>query len=113
MLIVAFVLFAIAALGGITLAAFRLNHKSLPFPLAILHGLVAAAGLVVLIVAIATGASTTLRNVVLVLLIIAALGGFALFSFDLRKKLLPMPLLLVHALLAVFGFALLLSSLLH
>jgi len=66
-----------------------------------------------LIVAIATGAGSTLRNVVLVLFIVAALVGFVLLSLDLRKKLLPMPLLVIHALVAVVSFALLLSTVLR
>jgi hypothetical protein len=100
-------------LGGIILAAFRLRMKSLPLPLAIRHGLAAAAGLVVLILAIVTGAGSTLRNVVLLLLISAALGGSTLLSFDLRRKVLPMPLMVLQALVAVVGFALSLSTVLR
>ena len=113
MIVTALVLFALAALGGIILASFRLSKKPLPVPVFVLHGLLAAAGLVVLIVAIATGAGSTLRNVVLVLFIVAALVGFVLLSLDLRKKLLPMPLLVIHALVAVVSFALLLSTVLR
>ena len=40
-----------------------------------------------------------------VLLIIAALGGFVLLSYHLRKQALPKALAGVHALLAVAGFS--------
>jgi hypothetical protein len=45
-----------------------------------------------------------LPKVALGLFIVAALGGFGLFSFHLRKKDLPIPLVLVHAVVAVAGF---------
>jgi hypothetical protein len=102
------VLFALAALGGITLAALHFMKKPLPMPLAIVHGLVAATGLVLLIIGVATGASATLAVTSLVLFIIAALGGFVLFSFYIRRQPLPSTLVVIHGLVAVAGFVTLL-----
>lgn len=102
----AIVLLALAALGGIVLAVMRLRGRPvLPMELAVVHGLLAAAGLVALIVAVAGGVNAKTS---LVLFIIAALGGFALFSFQLRNKAIPVGVMVVHALVAVAAFVLLL-----
>jgi hypothetical protein len=109
---VALVLFAIAALGGLILAVLRLRGRAdLPLGLAVVHGLVAAAGLVALIVAIAGAtAAGGLAKGALVLFIIAALGGFALITSHLRTKNVPIPLMIVHAVVAVVAFVLLLVN---
>jgi hypothetical protein len=110
MLTVSSILFAIAALGGITLAALRLGNRPLPFSLAVAHGVLAAAGLALLIVAMVVAAATgAILNVALILFIVAAIGGAILFSFHLRSRPLPVPLVLGHGLLAVVAFILLLS----
>jgi hypothetical protein len=110
MFIASIVLFAIAALGGITLAAMRLGNRPLPFALAIAHGALAATGLVLLIAAMVVAAATgTILNAALIVFIVAAIGGAILFSFHLRSQPLPVPLVLGHGLLAVVAFVLLLS----
>lgn len=108
--VIAVILFGIAALGGGFLAALRFQDKELPMPLALVHGGVAAAALVTLLVSVVRSPEPTagLAPVALVLFVVAALGGFALFSFHLRKKPLPIPLVLVHAVVAVAGYACLL-----
>ncbi len=53
-------LFAVAAIGGLTLAVLRFQGKELPMGLALAHGAFAAGGLAALIVALASaGASTS------------------------------------------------------
>ncbi len=108
MLTIAAVLFAVAALGGITLATVHLRHRGLPMALALGHGLLAAAGLVVLIVAVVGGSTERLVIASLGLFVVAALGGFALFSFHLRRQPLPTPVVFIHGLVAVVAFVLLL-----
>jgi hypothetical protein len=110
MLTIAALLFAVAALGGITLATLHLRHKGLPMPLALGHGLLAAAGLVVLILAVVGGSAGSMVKVSLALFVLAALGGFLLFSFHLRRKSLPTPVVLIHGLVAVIAFLLLIVS---
>lgn len=105
-MIPALVLFLIAALGGIALVALRLANKPLPMALALIHGAVAAAGLVTLIVDVLKQASPAKPAVIaIVLLVVAALGGFVVFSFHLRGRPIPIPLTIVHALIAVGGVA--------
>src|SRR5207249_7193902 len=111
MFVVAAVLFALAALGGIILAALHLTTKTAPVPLALLHGLLAAAGLVLLIIGVTQMASGGLPVVALVIFIIAALGGFVLFAMHLKNRPLPGGLIVVHGLVAVAAFIVLLVSL--
>jgi hypothetical protein len=78
--------------------------------LALVHGAVAAAGLVALIALVAKGQQASGATTALVLFVIAALGGFGLFFHHLRKKALPVWLVVVHALVAVTAFLILLFA---
>jgi hypothetical protein len=110
----ALILFAIAAAGGIVMAAMRLTGRPTPpFALAIVHGIFAAAGLVTLIVAVA-GGSRGLAVTALIGFIIAALGGlYLLLFFHLKRSALPIPVMLIHAAVAVISFILLLVGILR
>jgi hypothetical protein len=108
-MIIAIVLFALSAVFGATMAIMRLRGRLLPpMGLALVHGPLAAAGLVFLLVAVLSGGAADLIRIALIVFIAAALGGFFLFSFHLRGKALPVPLVLVHGLVAVGGFVILL-----
>src|SRR5947208_17184484 len=111
MLGVAVVLFALAALLGITLAAKHLKKKHAPISLALVHGLAAAVGLVLLIIAVVQMSSAGPAGVALAIFVIAALGGFVLFAMHLMKKPLPRGLMFVHALAAIVAFIILLIGL--
>jgi len=106
----ALVLFGVAALGGLVLVFLRVGNKPLPLPLALLHGLLAASGLVLLALSVFDSAAAGGARVALGLFVLAAIGGFVLFSFHLRKKQLPMGVVMVHALVAIAGFLLLLGA---
>ncbi len=98
------ILFAVTALGGITTAVIHLNGRDIPMPLAVLHGLAAVAGLIVLIAAASAGA-TSAATTALALFIVAALGGLVMFfGFYLRGKRLPNVLIFMHGLVAVAAF---------
>ncbi len=110
MLLIAVGLFAVAAVGGLILATLHFKKRDLPLPLALIHGLFGAAGLVtVLLFVLQTGTSSK-AALALVLFVAAALGGFYLFSFHLRKKALPSAVVVIHALVAVSAFAILLMA---
>ena len=111
------VLFAIAALGGLTLAAlhFRANGKTLtPTSFAMLHGLLAVVAVILLIIAIAAahGFSAGLKSMpilALVLFVLAALGGSYMFiGKHLKGQPLPSPVIVIHGLAAIAGFVVLL-----
>lgn len=110
-MILAIVLFALAAAGGLIMAIMRFRGREQPpLALAVVHGLAAAAGLVALIVIVARGGTPGAASVGLVLLLAAALGGFVLFGNHLKKHPLPIPLMVIHALVAVAGFVALLVA---
>lgn len=112
MLIIASVLFAIAALLGITIATMHCKQKPVALPLALIHGLFAASGLVILILALSMETHPTLALVSLGLFVLAALGGFVLFILHLKEKPMPCPLIGIHGVVAVAGFLVLLKVIL-
>jgi FtsH-binding integral membrane protein len=107
MLIAAIILFALAALVGLTLAVKILGKKETSKPVALAHGLVGAIGLVFLILYSVKNPHHFLTAAI-VLLVVAALGGVVLFANDLRKKPGPAALVVVHALAAVAAVVLIL-----
>lgn len=106
MLITAIVIFALAAVGGLIMAVRRFQGKQAPWPLSILHALLGAAGLVLVLIAVMKGAAGYVLAA-LIVLAIAALGGFFLASFHARRTLAPKAVVVIHALVAVAGFLLL------
>ena len=112
------VLFAIAALGGLTLAVlhFRAHGKTHPpTSLAMLHGLLAVVAVIFLIIGIAAtpnGFSAGFASMAVTslgLFVLAALGGAYMFlGKHLRGEALPTPVVVIHGLAAVAGFVLLL-----
>jgi hypothetical protein len=108
-MVLAAVLLAIAAVGGAAMAFMRLSGRELPpMALALVHGLFAAAGLVALLVAVVGANVSTQFQIALGGFVVAALGGFFLFSYHLRGKALPVPVVLIHGVVAVISFVLLL-----
>jgi hypothetical protein len=105
----ALVLFVVAALFGLYMASRVFRGSLPPWGAVIGHGLFAAAGLVVILYAILAGATGTALYVGAVLLVIAALGGFLMLSFHMRKQPPPKAVVGIHALAAVIGVATLLG----
>lgn len=105
------ILFALAALTGIAIAFIRLSGRDFPpMFLALLHGAFAASGLVALIITAAGPGAPQWARISLGGFIVAALGGFALFSFHLRRRALPIPLMAIHGVIAVAAFVMLLMA---
>ncbi|MEJ2252960.1 MAG: hypothetical protein P8Y75_01075 [Nitrospirota bacterium] len=111
MLTLAAFLFALAALGGATLAYLHMSGKHVPVVLALGHGVVAASGLVLFIVGLAQVQAGGLAIFSLILFVLAAFGGLTLFSAHLKKRKLPVGLIFLHAGAALTAFVLLLISL--
>lgn len=107
---IALVLFVLGALGGLFLAVRHFTGRSLPLPVSVLHGLLGAAALVLLLLAWLRGGGGLAPA--LVVLVIAALGGFFVFSFHLRGRRAPSPAVVIHAAVAVAGVITLLLALL-
>lgn len=112
MIYIPIILFAIAAIGGLTLIIMKFSGKGLPWPLVIGHGLFAASGLIVLIINVFQNTQIFLMNLSLMLFLIVAIGGFIVLSFHLRKKKQPNSLILIHGAAAVISFVLLIIAVL-
>jgi hypothetical protein len=110
----ALIVFAIAALGGLTLAAvYVLQGRLAPWPLSLLHAALGAIGLLLLVyAAMTTGLLPGTALAALVILAIAALGGFYLASIHLRGEVARKPIVFIHAGVAVIGFLALLGAVL-
>ena len=106
----ALVVFAIGALGGVALASFVLRGRLAPWPLSLLHAALGAIGLIIVLYAAFTAGISKAALTALVILIIAALGGFYLASIHLRSKVATTPIVFVHAGVAVIGFLTLLGA---
>ena len=107
------IVFALAAVGGAGLARLHFKGRTpLPLPLALLHGVLAATGLVLLTAAWWTMPGFGgLALAALVIFAIAALGGFYLAAHDLRGRRLPSAVVLIHGAAAAVAFLLLLGFL--
>ena len=103
-------IFIAAALGGVLMAVIRFGSgRNPPAWLAFLHGLLAAAGLTLLLYAAFVGSLPATVKIAIVLLVVAAAGG-AVLNLVYHWKQVPIPkgLTVGHILLAVAGVALLL-----
>jgi cation transport ATPase len=105
----AVIIFAIGAVGGLVLASSVLRGKLAPWALSLLHAALGATGLVLTAIVVfgAREAVPQHTGLALLLLVIAALGGFFLGSFHLRQRPGAKPGVLFHAGVAVIGFLLL------
>ncbi len=109
MITYAILVLAIAAVGGLILASKVLTGKLAPWPLSIVHGLLGAAGLVMLILSAMQADWPQRLTAALAILVVAALGGFYLASYHLKGKVSPKGVVIIHAGVAVAGFLTLLS----
>jgi len=112
MLQVAAILVLVTAVGGVVMALVRFARgRNPPAWLSMLHGLLAAAGLVlVAYAAFSVGISMLAITGLLLLVLAAAVGAFLNLAFQWKRRLLPPMLVAVHATLAVIGFGCLLLA---
>lgn len=107
MLITTIILFAIAAILGTILFSRLMQNRETPKTVVYMHGLVAAIGLILLIIVYANSGNSTLLTSLLIF-IIAALGGFVMFGRDMAGRSIQKWIPMVHALAAVTAFVILL-----
>lgn len=101
------VLFVLAALLGLTVAVQILKKQPTSKGAVITHGAFGAVGLIALIFH-AVNNPNRLLTTAIILIVVAALGGLALFVNDLRGKVGPLGLVVFHALVAAVAVALVL-----
>jgi hypothetical protein len=107
-------IFAVAAIVGLTMALAAFKGQFPPVASAVIHGVLAASGLILLLIAVVAHGATGAARWALGFFLLAALGGFTLaFGFHARRKNLPVNFVAGHAVLAVIGFLLLLAGALH
>jgi hypothetical protein len=98
----AITILSMTALLGIYLLSLVLRNKETPKAAALLHGLFAVTGLLLLI-SYSNGSEQS-PLVSIVVFVIAALGGLVLFYKDVTGKQIPKWLAVVHGLTALIGF---------
>ena len=104
-------LFAVAAVFGLTLLVPVLQGQTPKRAFVFIHGGIAAIALVMLLLEFMTEGNTV-PQISVILFVAAALGGFFLFARDMQKKPIPKGLALVHAGAAVIAFLILLFAVL-
>lgn len=92
-----------AALGGLVLASLIFRNRTPPIPLALGHGAIAVTGVVLALLAAMQPDAPLAINYGVATLVLAALGGAFLFSFQLRGKAHPRVVVVLHALFAIGG----------
>lgn len=110
MLTYALIAFAIAAAGGLYLAAHVLRGRLAPWAVSLLHAALGAGGLALLTLLEMQGTAPHAVRTALIVLVITALGGFLLASFHLRRRLPYKAIVGLHAGLAITGFLILLNQ---
>lgn len=97
-------LFAIAAVGGLTMAAIHTCNRLPPTALVIAHGLFAAGGLVTLLLALGNGPGFAgTGGLAFLSFLMATIAGFYLFTRHLLRDSLPSSAVLIHGGLALAG----------
>jgi hypothetical protein len=103
MLFVAISSFGIAAIGGITMAVFVFMSRYPPLFLIVLHGFFGLGALGIAIWAVGTPGTPSVVDYGIVAVLVAALGGLFLISFQFRDEIQPKVVVVVHGLAAVTG----------
>jgi hypothetical protein len=107
----AVIVFALAAVVGLTMAVQHFKGKTPPKAgVAILHGLLAVTGVILLLLGVRDIGFGTPHAWALGLFVVAALGGLYLVSHHMRQRPLPNGVIVIHALVAVVAFLVLVTA---
>lgn len=111
MIYASIILFAIAAIVGFTIFTKVIRNRRASRPVAYLHGLIALAAILLLVLAV-TRSGEFMLSFGMIIFIMASVAGGALFFMDSRKKILPIGVIAAHATLALIAFIILLIAIL-
>ncbi len=107
----AVLLIAVAAIVGLYMAIRHFKGRSPPpIAAAVLHGLLAVTGVVLLLLGVMQIGFGTVHSWALGLFVVAALGGLYLVSFHIRGKPLPSPVVVIHGMVAAIAFLILVTA---
>jgi hypothetical protein len=113
MLTVAIVLFLVAAMGGLTMAIFIFKNRYPPFFLIGAHGFFGLGALALAIWTTGIPGTPSLVDYGIVTVMLGALGGIFLISFQFRNEAQPKIVVVLHGVTAVSGVSCLLLALLE
>jgi hypothetical protein len=111
MLTVAIVLFLVAAVGGLTMAIFIFKNRYPPFFLIGAHGFFGLGALALAIWTTGIPGTPSLVDYGIVTVMLGALGGIFLISFQFRNEAQPKIVVVLHGVTAVSGVSCLLLAL--
>lgn len=103
MVITAVVLISLAVILGLYIIKFVLNKKTPPKGIAIIHGTLAALGIILLLIYALTTDSHHKHWDSVTIFIIAAIGGIYLFSKDIRHMKVPKWVAVIHGAIGLTG----------
>ncbi len=107
----AVLLIALGAVVGLYMAIQHFKGRTPPKTgIAILHGLLAVSGVIVLLLGIWEIGFGTAHTWALLLFGLAALGGLYLVSHHMRQRPLPNGVIVIHGLVAAVAFLVLLTA---
>ncbi|HEY4037325.1 MAG TPA: hypothetical protein VGM15_00770 [Burkholderiaceae bacterium] len=112
MLTIAISLFLVAATGGLTMAIFIFKNRYPPFFLIGAHGFFGLGALALAIWTTGMPGTPSLVDYGIVAIMLGAVGGIFLISFQFRNEAQPKIVVVLHALVAVSGVSCLLLALL-
>jgi len=107
----AVLLIALGAVLGLYMAVQHFKGRTPPKAgVAILHGLLAVSGVIVLLLGVWEIGFGTAHTWALLLFGVAALGGLFLVSHHMRQRSLPNGVIVIHGLVAAIAFLVLLTA---
>lgn len=108
---IAVLLIAVGAVVGLYMAVNHFKGRTPPKAgIAILHGLLAVSGVIVLLLGVWEIGFGTAHTWALLFFGAAALGGLYLVSHHMRQRPLPSAVIVIHGLVAVIAFLVLLTA---
>ena len=110
---VAVAMFLVAAVGGLTMAIFIFKDRYPPLVLIGFHGFFALGALGMAIWSTGVPGTPSLVEYGILAILLAAVGGIFLISFQFRNEMQPKVIVVLHGLAAVSGVGCLLFGLLR
>jgi heme A synthase len=102
--------FILVMAGGVGFAIRDRYEPRLPLKLSVVHGLLGVTAIVLLVMFAVAHPGDRPVNLSILVFIFTALGGLVLFAFRASKQRLPLAVVVLHALFALAGLALLFAG---
>ena len=103
--VLAAIFIGLGVIVGAIMATYGFQKQHIPKGLAMIHGALVSIGIILLLIYALTTSSHHKHWDSLIIFTVAALGGIYLLERDLRKRELPIWVLIIHAALGLGGIA--------